>query len=707
MKKLLNRIILVSLLFIPSISFADFSDVTITTSAVIQVGAYSLNVIGSSAAVQSITVNLTNFAVTLASGSSITISSPGLNQLSTDVQSDVTSNPCTPVTSSLSLAYSGAGNVTNTITPSSVSCAGTSSFRMDYLSTDGNGVKSYNITSDYNAGGTVVLRVLEPNNPTPGVAHNFLYALPVDPWGISTFGDGLDTLRALNAQNQYNVTIIEPSFVTYPWYADSDNNSDYRYESFMTLELQPWAQTNLSTSGTEQNWLLGFSKSGYGGLDLLLKHPNLFTLGAFWDFPSDMTDYTSYSANTNYGTQPNFANNYELTSTLVGNYKTPFLSDNRIWISGYYYFQQDVSDFDTILSSQGVQHTTATGISSVHSWGSGWVVPAVAALYADSTVAPSITSISSSNISFNSATIVWSTNLDSSSRVDYGTSPGLYNHSSTEIDISTRVTNHSVILPSLLPNTTYYYRVKSKNYILNETVSTEKSFTTAASSLGGSSSGSSISPFTLATILAPSASTTAYLKSLAIHACPANYICTPIPDHIPTVPTTPSIPSTTFTRDLTIGSQGSDVITLQNYLIRGGYLAAGYNTGYFGSLTQSALAKYQVAHNITPASGYYGPVTILSLSNGTPQMSTPFVVSLSSFTRNLDVGSKGTDVKMLQVYLNTYGFTIASSGSASPGNETDYFGRATQAALIKFQVAHSITPAVGYFGPITRKVVGQ
>ena len=44
----------------------------------------------------------------------------------------------------------------------------------------------------------------------------------------------------------------------------------------MTKDLVPWVTKNLSTSGHEQNWLIGFSKSGIGGEDLLLKHPDVF-----------------------------------------------------------------------------------------------------------------------------------------------------------------------------------------------------------------------------------------------------------------------------------------------------------------------------------------------------------------------------------------------------------------------------------------------
>lgn len=64
-----------------------------------------------------------------------------------------------------------------------------------------------------------------------------------------------------------------------------------------------------------------------------------------------------------------------------------------------------------------------------------------------------------------------------------------------------------------------------------------------------------------------------------------------------------------FTRDLTVGSTGADVVALQDILISGGYLVipAGVSKGYFGSLTQSAVAKWQAASGITPAAGYFGP----------------------------------------------------------------------------------------------------
>jgi hypothetical protein len=76
-----------------------------------------------------------------------------------------------------------------------------------------------------------------------------------------------------------------------------------------------------------------------------------------------------------------------------------------------------------------------------------------------------------------------------------------------------------------------------------------------------------------------------------------------------------------FTRDLTIGAQGLEVSRLQNFLRDAGFLVIppGIGTGYFGSLTQSSLARYQ--NSVAQSSpntkiernGYFGASTRLHL----------------------------------------------------------------------------------------------
>ena len=212
--------------------------------------------------------------------------------------------------------------------------------------------------------------MLTPTNPATGVAHNFLIVLPVQYGLQNAYGDGLNTLEGLDAQDKYNLTIIEPTFAIDPWYADNPNDSHLQYEAFMTQELVPWIKQNLATTGQEQIWLLGFSKSGLGAQDLILKHSDLFTLAASWDLPADMPSYDWFGSDSaaNYGTDANFQANYRLTTTFLDAHKAAFLSNNRIWIGGYALYQTDDSDYDALLTSEGIVHSTQMQQYSSHSW---------------------------------------------------------------------------------------------------------------------------------------------------------------------------------------------------------------------------------------------------------------------------------------------------------------------------------------------------
>ncbi len=278
----------------------------------------------------------------------------------------------------------GAANVTN-VSVICVTQTGTG-FSVQYVSTDANNIEYFSFTSANDGDGAQTLRVLPPTHPNAGVAHNFLYVLPVEPGLGNTFGDGIDTMLAADAQDQYNLTIVEPTFSIDPWYANNPNDPNLQYETFMTTELEPWVQANLSTTGTEHNWLIGFSKSGIGAQDLILKHPDLFQLAASWDFPADMAAYDDYAPSSadNYGTDANFQANYRLTAAFLDAHKSPFLTNNRIWIGGGEAFPTDVSDYDALLTSEGILHTTGPSQLISHGWDSGWVPEALAGLYQDS-----------------------------------------------------------------------------------------------------------------------------------------------------------------------------------------------------------------------------------------------------------------------------------------------------------------------------------
>jgi len=93
---------------------------------------------------------------------------------------------------------------------------------------------------------------------------------------------------------------------------------------------------------------------------------------------------------------------------------------------------------------------------------------------------------------------------------------------------------------------------------------------------------------------------------------------------------------------------------------------------------------------------------LLALQGGSTPVPTGNVAcSGVTFTRALTVGSTGSDVKCLQVLLNTNGYTLATTGAGSPGMETSYFGPITLTAVRAFQVSKGWTPA-NQVGPLTR-----
>lgn len=75
------------------------------------------------------------------------------------------------------------------------------------------------------------------------------------------------------------------------------------------------------------------------------------------------------------------------------------------------------------------------------------------------------------------------------------------------------------------------------------------------------------------------------------------------------------------------------------------------------------------------------------------------------FTKDLYFGVEDPEVKELQKFLNEQGFRVSWFGAGSPGNETAFFGLLTENALKRFQKAKGISPASGYFGPITRDFI--
>ena len=163
-----------------------------------------------------------------------------------------------------------------------------------------------------------------------------------------------------------------------------------------------------------------------------------------------------------------------------------------------------------------------------------------------------------------------------------------------------------------------------------------------------------------------------------------------------------------------MGSEGSDVLELQQLLNRWGYTIApsgpgspGNETTHVGSLTTKAVQKFQQANHIAPISGYVGPLTRAKLNQliggtATPTQAPPSASgSATSITQDLSLGSSGPEVTLLQ--------QILTKDNDYTGPVTGYYGNLTEQGVEAFQAKYGIisygtpdTTGYGAVGPRTR-----
>lgn len=144
-------------------------------------------------------------------------------------------------------------------------------------------------------------------------------------------------------------------------------------------------------------------------------------------------------------------------------------------------------------------------------------------------------------------------------------------------------------------------------------------------------------------------------------------------------------------RALYQGVTSPDVKELQQELKNKKFLSLGNTTTYFGSITKDAVMKFQRANGLS-VDGSFGPASYRALKGTSSGSTTTSSSGQLTYSRALRSGTKGADVKALQLALQKLGHYKSSIDSS--------FGPGTKTAVMSFQRAQGLS-ADGSAGPST------
>ena len=142
---------------------------------------------------------------------------------------------------------------------------------------------------------------------------------------------------------------------------------------------------------------------------------------------------------------------------------------NDVWAEPF----SALGTIDEFLITNNVR--SASDIASDYAASSSFSIATTTTTTTTDTTAPSISDVAVSGITKTTATVGWTTDENSDSFVEYGTSNAYGTSIGQEVD---SVTSHLVSFAGLNYGTTYHYRVKSTDSADNQAVSSDYSFTT-------------------------------------------------------------------------------------------------------------------------------------------------------------------------------------------------------------------------------------
>jgi len=243
-------------------------------------------------------------------------------------------------------------------------------------------IQTYRIESPFQKSPTTI-RVLLPDNFSASKSYKVLYILPVVIEDNRRYGDGLLEIMEYKYHNTHQLICVAPEFTSMPWYADHSTDTGRQDESHLLKTVIPFIDNKFPTLKTKEGRLLiGFSKSGWGALTLLLRNPDVFYKAAAWDSgirvdtgPIDERDREK-RIKEYFGSKQNFEK-YRITN-LLNTQGKHLGSTARI-----FYFNTEGTrarggvEIHRQMVELQIPHRYRFELKRIHRWDSGWIPLAV------------------------------------------------------------------------------------------------------------------------------------------------------------------------------------------------------------------------------------------------------------------------------------------------------------------------------------------
>lgn len=200
---------------------------------------------------------------------------------------------------------------------------------------------------------------------------NLIFVLPVESQNHYKYGNGIDECKELIKNNKIsnNVIFIQPDYCRTPWYGNNPKDSSI-WQLEYTIEIIEKVQLQYNNK-KHKIYLLGFSKSGSGSMNILLKYPGLIDGVMIWDAPLSTKWNEKWEMNFSFGTEVNFMKNYYLMREYGIDFEN--IKSKLIIIGGYDLFEIQIKEFLKRLDNNGVNYIYDDTLKYTHEWNKDWI----------------------------------------------------------------------------------------------------------------------------------------------------------------------------------------------------------------------------------------------------------------------------------------------------------------------------------------------